>query len=83
MTDEQFDVLDELYFVMSHDELREATGLNDEKLIAVLAELYEAGWIKIMHTVDEELAPDQVDLKTNAATYYYLASKKGLLAHNS
>lgn len=83
MTDLQFDVLDELYFVLSYKELLAATALEDQVLVGVLEELYAAGWIKVMHTVDEELAPEEVDLKKNAASYYYLASKKGLLAHNS
>lgn len=83
MTDDQFDVLDELYFVQSFDQLLHLTGKPANELIPVLVEIYQNDWIKVMGTVDEELTPDQVDLENSAEEYFFLATKKGLLAHNS
>ncbi len=83
MTDEEFDVLDELYFVIKYGDLLEETGLPSEQLIQVLQSLYSKGWIKIMETVDDELSASEIDLKNSAGSYFFLATKSGLLAHNT
>lgn len=83
MTDEEFDVLDELYFVISFEELKETTLMPEEKLISVLKSIYSAGWIKVMETVDDELPKSAIDLTNKASDYFFLATKSGLLAHNS
>ncbi|MBV6645671.1 MAG: transporter [Cyclobacteriaceae bacterium] len=82
MTDAEFDVLDELYFVTSFEELSSSSDLTTEVLIHTLWQLYEKGWVKIMSSVDEELESDQVD-QGKFFEYWFLASKKGLLAHNT
>ena len=83
MTDEEFEVLDELYFVLSWDELQNATGKPKEQLIKVLIQLLEKGWIRVYRKMDDELSLDEIDLKDQSASYFYLASKEGLLAHNT
>jgi len=83
MTDEEFDVLDELYFVISFEELKEATMMPPDKLVNVLLSIYEKGWVKVMETVDDELPESQIDLINRASDYIFLATKSGLLAHNS
>ena len=82
MNDLEFDVLDELYFVISYPDLAEACGLSDEELIATLQDLYQKGWIKVLNSVDEEVKSSEMDLTADFAAYYYLATKNGLLAHN-
>lgn len=83
MTDEEFDVLDEMYFVQSFEELVKLTGKHTAELIPILDCLYQRGWIKVLRTMEEEVSPEQVDLKNKAGSYFYLASKAGLKAHNS
>lgn len=83
MSDEEFDVLDELYFVTSYDELAEAIEWSPEELVPVLSSLYENGMIRVLHGVDDDVPRGQVHLAEAYAQYHYLASKKGLLAHNS
>lgn len=83
MTDDEFDVLDELYFVTSFEQLLEGTEMDSGKLIQVLKEIYQKGWVKIMETVDDEVSKDKLDLDNKADGYFFLATKEGLLAHNS
>lgn len=80
MTDLEFDILDELYFVTSFDELVQSSDLSVADLIMGLGSLYEKRWIKILKTHDEEVF--NADLTVNYHNYFYLATKQGLLAHN-
>lgn len=83
MTEDEFDVLDELYFVLSFTELVDASGFEKQKLVPVLDSLYKKGWLKVYRDMDQEEAPDKTDIFKKHDSYLYLASKKGLLAHNS
>jgi hypothetical protein len=80
MTNLEFDILDELYFVISFDELVQKSELKEDDLIVGLKSLYDKRWIKILKTHDEEVF--NVDLTVNYHNYFYLATKQGLLAHN-
>jgi len=82
MTDKEFDVLDELYFVTSFTDLLGSTGMQEQELQKCLVGLFEKEWIKCFKTVSEEESRQQTDLQHKYRDYYYLASKKGLLAHN-
>ena len=82
MTDVEFDIIDELYFVTAYVDLKEATEFFDEKLRINLIHLARKGWIRVYKSVDEESEIDQLDLEKNLESYYYLASKKGLFEHN-
>ncbi|MEM9324821.1 MAG: hypothetical protein AAGA85_04160 [Bacteroidota bacterium] len=81
MSDHEFDVLDELYFVLSFEQLREACLLDLQELVPTLLALYEKGWIRVLEGVDEDAAAP-VNLGDRYHEYFYLASKNGLLAHN-
>lgn len=83
MTEGEFVVLDELYFVQSFAELRESTGLETTALKEVLAGLLAKGWIRCLSSRGGEAAADIQTLPEAFQDYYYLASKAGLLAHNS
>jgi len=82
MTDLEFDVLDELYFVIAYQELQAETGLAHEVLHSCLIQLWEKGWIKCFLNASEEALPQEVNLQEKYQEYFYLASKEGLLAHN-
>lgn len=83
MSDQEFDVMDELYFVQSFDEVMEAADLEEEMLKQVLQGLMEKGWIRCMQSREGEVNGDKIDFHTHFKQYFYLATKKGLLAHNS
>jgi hypothetical protein len=82
MTDLEFDVLDELYFVIEFHDLLQSTELDDKTLYNCLKTLKAKGWIKCFKGMDEELPISEIDFDKNYRTYSYLATKKGLLAHN-
>ena len=82
MSDLEFDVLDELYFVVHFTELVKATELDESELKPLLIKLYNKGWLRCYSEPDEELDNSSVDLEVNYHKYYYLASKEGLKAHN-
>ena len=82
MTDEQFDLLDELYFIQPFDYLQQTLGWPEERLKKILLELAEEGWIRCYVSMEEEAVPEQVQLAKNYNRYFYLASKAGLFAHN-
>lgn len=82
MTDREFDVLDELYFVVSFEELREAVDMSEPDLREVLNNLLKKSWIRCYQNHSEELLSHEVDFDRYYQQYYYLATKAGLLAHN-
>ncbi len=83
MTDLEFDIIDELYFVTAYKDLREATELSDEMLKTNLINMARRGWVRVYRSVDEESELDKLDLENDFQSYFYLASKKGLFEHNS
>jgi len=82
MTDEEFDLLDELYFVQPYAFLKEELAWDDERIYEVLHGLQKKGWVKCFKAMDEEVFEAELDLKNNFRNYFYLATKKGLMAHN-
>ena len=82
MTDLEFQVLDELYFLTSFQELAEATALPKNQLKAVLDQLGSKGWLRCYLSPDEELNVGDTRFTAHNEDLLYLASKAGLLAHN-
>lgn len=82
MSDAEFDLLDELYFVQSYHYVKESLGWEDHVLLETLDSLYQRGMIKCLITPDEELF-DGVDIYLEGKKLYFLATKKGLMAHNA
>jgi len=82
MTEEEFDLIDELYFVQSYDYLKQELDWEDEKLLVILQKLIDKEWINCYSSPDEEIFDDP-DIPNKGKTYFYLASKKGLLEHNA
>lgn len=83
MTNLEYDVIDELYFVTTFDELEQNLSLSKDELQSVLKTLIQKEWIKCLKDVSEELIFDETEFDQNYSNYYYLATKAGLLAHNS
>lgn len=80
MNEVAFEVLDELYFVTPYHALLEAVAMDEEVLRDTLIDLASKGWIVIYSSMDEEA--EEYNLEDNWRSYFYLASKQGLFAHN-
>ncbi len=83
MTDKEFDLLDELYFIRSYQYLSKTLDVNDEDLKLTLEGLLKRGWINYYISPMEEIEFDIRDFEKEYRNYHYLATKAGLLAHNS
>lgn len=81
MTDTEFEVLDELYFVQSFAELQQETALDAAVLEKVLDKMCRKGWVSFMLSRSGEQQEGQ-NFPADYRQYYFLASKAGLLAHN-
>ncbi len=84
MTDSEFDLLDELYFVTTFRTLQEKTRLPAPELEEQLRNLLEQGLIRsFWPDPDTELAYETTSFGAIARDASYLASKDGLLQHNT
>ncbi|MCU0445838.1 MAG: transporter [Microscillaceae bacterium] len=84
MSDLEFDILDELYFVEPYSTLKNALDVDEVQLKNTLADLLKKGWVKCFdaHT-KEPIMEDDLAFDAHYQQYHYLATKEGLLAHNS
>ena len=84
MNDAEFDILDELYFVTPFKTLVEKTGRPAAELLPVLGGLLERGLVRYYWPdPDTELAYETTSFGAIARDASYLASKEGLLQHNT
>ncbi len=86
MTDLEFDILDELYFVETFENLHKKLNLDKTLLKDSLKELLNIGWIKCFSENREEIFTDLInfaDFEQKFDKYSYLATKAGLTAHNT
>ena len=82
MTDPEYELMDEIYFVTPYSNLSRILGWEDSRILATLQTLCEKGWIRCFTTPTDELLPAEVDLDQYFKKYYYLASKSGMEAHH-
>jgi hypothetical protein len=82
MTDTEFDLLDELYFVQHFAYLQETLKWEKDLLLKNLQLLYSKGYIKCLSNPDSELF-NELDILKEGENLFFLATKKGLMAHNS
>ena len=82
MTDLEYDVLDELYFVISFPQLLATLELEEEVLKEVLRTLLSKQWVKCFENQADELNTNETDFASQFKNYFYLATKAGLLAHH-
>ncbi len=83
MNDLEFDVLDELYFIKTFNEILVSTQLESKELRGILMKLFDQGWIRCYRSASDEVMPEDVDIELDYMKYFYLTSKAGLIAHNS
>ena len=84
MTDTEFDILDELYFVSSFSDLVQKTGQPPAELERNLRSLLEQDLIRsYWPDPDTELAYEESSFAAIVRDSFFLASKEGLLQHNT
>jgi len=83
MTEQEYQIMDELYFVISFQELQEKLFLDEAELKKSLAALLVRKYVKCFGNVSDEIPPEHIDFENNYWNYHYLASKEGLFAHNT
>ena len=82
MTNTQYEIIDALYFVTHFDELLAQLDLDKGLLVVELNKLHQKGWIRVYDAIDQELENHAL-LDDRFTKYQFLASKQGLIAHNS
>ena len=82
MNDEEFDLMDELYFVQPYAYLLETLAWEDALLLSTLASLHSKGYVKCLDDPDTERF-GAVDIMNEGKSLYFLATKNGLMAHNT
>ena len=75
-------MLDELYFVVSFNELQTTLDLEADELKNVLQTLLRRDWVKCLSNQTDELSASEVNFEQNYRDYFYLATKSGLLSHH-
>ncbi|MFN3404099.1 MAG: transporter [Cytophagaceae bacterium] len=83
VTDVEFEIIDELYFVKTFGKLKDSLKMQEQELKDHLISLIEKGWIKILDKETEEEIDSRDDFQNNYMNYNFLVSKAGLMAHNS
>jgi hypothetical protein len=84
MTDQEFDILDELYFVTSFEELQSRIGLPEPAMREALRDLIGSNYVKCLFPDQDTVVPfDPTHFEKEGHHYFFLATKEGLLAHNS
>ncbi len=84
MTELEFDILDEIYFVTGYQEVREQLMVEEEALQQGFRSLLQQGYVQQLYFdegVQDYVKQNAPDLD-HIAKYHYLATKEGLLAHN-
>ncbi len=83
MTELEYEILDELYFVISFEDLKLKLSLEEAELKHALSSLLQQNYVKCFGNVSDEIPPEQLDFENKYRIYHYLASKEGLFAHNT
>ncbi|GAB3225794.1 hypothetical protein GCM10027346_07410 [Hymenobacter seoulensis] len=84
MTDAEFDILDELYFVTPFAELAQKTRQTPAELERHLRGMLEQGLVRsFWPDPDTEQAFEESSFGAIVRDCFFLASKEGLLQHNT
>ena len=84
VTDAEFDILDELYFVTPFAELARKTSQTPAELERHLRYMLEQGLVRsFWPDPDTELAFEESSFGAIVRDCFFLASKEGLLQHNT
>ena len=84
-TPREEDIMDEVYFVISYADLAVNSGIPEPELQEGVIGLLQKGYLNQLEfntDIGDYAKRSEADLD-NVAGYHYVASKSGLLAHNS
>lgn len=82
MTDVEFTVMEELYFMTNFDSILSQTSLSEDELLQTLQTLQEKGWLKCAALHDGQEVEERISDWGLVRQYNLMATKAGLLAHN-
>ncbi len=82
MTDLEFDLLDELYFIKSIEELTKTLKINELNITNIIWELIEKKWVKVLDLQDNELILNKEVYLERCKLVRFNVTKQGLLTHN-
>ncbi|MFW5761077.1 MAG: transporter [Cyclobacteriaceae bacterium] len=82
MDNQEFDLLDELYFVKTFAELTGTVAMEATTVKKVLQQMITKNWVKILDADDNEIRFEPSQFDQEFKKYHYIATKAGLLAHN-
>ncbi len=77
MKKEQLEILEELFFISSYDQLTQKISLGENELNRELLELFKKGKVKCYKSKTSNTEEENLDA-TKINKYYYVISKKGL-----
>jgi len=84
MNEIEYEIIDELYFVTSFPDIAQALSLEEEELCRNLLDLIKQGYVKAYFPdPDTEVELAEQQFKQNCNKYFFLATKAGLIVHNS
>lgn len=83
LTSQEYDILDELYFICTLDQLLKNLTMDDSELRNHLERLFRKGWVKVFYKGTEDEVESEKVAKDEFENYHFLASKAGLKAHNT
>ena len=82
MTEPEFEMLDELYFIKNLEDLRKELKSAEYDIREELWKLIQKGWVRATVHKDQEVNLTEEDFQRDVNNYYFIATKNGLLAHN-
>jgi hypothetical protein len=84
MTEIEYEIIDELYFVTSFSDIAQALHLPEADLCLNLKNLVKRSYVKAYYPdPDTEVEWDNDEFDRECRHYFFLATKAGLIAHNS
>ena len=83
MTEQEYLLLDELYFLIDYNSLKNKSKLSIQNLDELLISSINKNWINFYEKIDGESLFLNNQTQSNLKSYFYLASKEGLKAHNT
>ena len=83
MTEAEFEIIDALYFTLTFEQLEKELNWDKELIKNELIELIRKGWVKALEKGSEDEVEDLSQWNNHYLRYLYLATKEGLMAHNS
>lgn len=83
MTDFEFELIDALYFTLPFGQLKAELDWEEHVLKEELLKLIQKGWVKCLESITDEEVEDLKKIEVNYRNLSFLATKEGLLEHNS